>query len=86
MSSLSETLLFLAARSDLVQKQIKPNLKKDFYVISDRFLDSTLAYQGYGRKLDMQLIKELESISTQGLHPDITFLLDIPIDERNSEE
>ena len=80
MSSLSETLLFLAARSDLVQKQIKPNLKKDFYVICDRFLDSTLAYQSFGRGIDLNLIKSITNKAVDGLIPSTTFLLDCNID------
>ena len=64
MSNLSETLLFLAARSDLVNKKIKPNLKNDFYVICDRFLDSTLAYQGYGRGLNIDLLDSLNNFIT----------------------
>ena len=80
MSSLSETLLFLAARSDLVQKQIKPNLKKDFYVICDRFLDSTLAYQSFGRGIDLNLINSITNVAVDGLVPSTTFLLDCDID------
>ena len=80
MSSLSETLLFLAARSDLVQKQIKPNLKRDFYVICDRFLDSTLAYQSFGRGIDLNLINSITSEAVDGLVPSTTFLLDCDID------
>ena len=80
MSSLSETLLFLAARSDLVQKQIKPNLKKDFYVICDRFLDSTLAYQSFGRGIDLNLINSINNEAVDGLVPSTTFLLDCDID------
>ena len=80
MSSLSETLLFLAARSDLVQKQIKPNLKRDFYVICDRFLDSTLAYQSFGRGVDLNLIKSITNEAVDGLIPSTTILLDCDID------
>ena len=58
ISNLSETLLFLAARSDLVRKKIEPNLQNNqSYVICDRFLDSTLAYQSYGRGVDLELVK-----------------------------
>ena len=70
---------------------IRPSLNKGDWVISDRYCGSTLAYQGYGRKLDIKLIKNLETIATQGIYPDITFLLDIPVEEsikrrRNREE
>ena len=64
-----------------MQEIIRPSLNKGDWVISDRFCGSTLAYQGYGRKLDLKLIKDLETIATQGISPDITFLLDIPVEE-----
>ena len=80
MSSLSETLLFLAARSDLVDKKIKPNLKNNYYVICDRFLDSTLAYQSFGRGVDFNLIKSITNKAVDGLIPSTTFLLDCDID------
>ncbi len=80
MSSLSETLLFLAARSDLVDKKIKPNLKNDCYVICDRFLDSTLAYQSFGRGVDLNLVKLITNKVVDGLIPSTTFLLDCNID------
>ena len=80
MSSLSETLLFLAARSDLVQKEIKPNLENNFYVICDRFLDSTLAYQSFGRGVDLDLINSITNKAVDGLAPSTTFLLDCDID------
>ena len=79
MSSLSETLLFLAARSDLVRKQIKPNLENNFYVICDRFLDSTLAYQSFGRGVDLDLINSITNKAVDGLAPSTTFLLDCDI-------
>jgi len=80
MSSLSETLLFLAARSDLVRKKIKPNLEDDFYVICDRFLDSTLAYQSFGRGVDLKLIESITNEAVDGLIPSTTFLLNCDID------
>ena len=58
-----------------------PALQKGNWVISDRFSGSTLAYQGYGRNLDLELIKNLEEIATQGLTPDITIWLDIEVKE-----
>ena len=79
--SITELLLYAADRSQHVNEIIRPTLKKGDWVISDRFCGSTLAYQGYGRKLDIKLIKDLENIATQGLSPDITFLLDIPVEE-----
>tara|TARA_B100000579_G_scaffold427181_1_gene435442 strand:+ start:285 stop:920 length:636 start_codon:yes stop_codon:yes gene_type:complete len=79
--SITELLLYAADRSQHVNEIIRPTLNKGDWVISDRFSGSTLAYQGYGRKLDLQLIKHLETISTQGISPDITFFLDIPVAE-----
>ena len=79
--SITELLLYAADRSQHVNEIIRPTLDKGDWVISDRFCGSTLAYQGYGRKLDINLIKNLEAIATQGIAPDITFLLDIPIEE-----
>ncbi len=79
--SVTELLLYAADRSQHVNEIIRPTLNKGDWVISDRFSGSTLAYQGYGRKLDIKLIKDLEVIATQGIAPDITFLLDIPVEE-----
>ena len=79
--SITELLLYAADRSQHVNEIIRPTLNKGGWVISDRFCGSTLAYQGYGRKLDIKLIKNLETIATQGISPDITFLLDIPVAE-----
>ena len=79
--SITELLLYAADRAQHINEIIRPSLNKGDWIISDRFCGSTLAYQGYGRKLDIQLIKDLETIATQGITPDITFLLDIPVDE-----
>ena len=79
--SITELLLYAADRAQHVNEIIRPSLNKGDWVISDRFCGSTLAYQGYGRKLDIKLIKDLETIATQGVSPDITFLLDIPVEE-----
>ncbi len=76
-SSLAELLLYSADRAEHVSKIIKPALNKNNWVISDRFSDSTLAYQGYGRKIDLEIIKKIESIVCQGEYPDITFFLEI---------
>ena len=81
ISDLSETLLFLAARSDLVNKKIKPNLnKKDLYVICDRFLDSTLAYQSYGRGVNLDLVNIITKEVTKNIVPSTTFLLNCDIE------
>ena len=73
----SETLLFLSARSQLVRERIIPNIKKGNIVICDRYLDSTLAYQGYGRGLDKNMINNLNLFATNKMLPTLTFILDI---------
>ena len=79
--SITELLLYAADRSQHVNEIIRPTLNKGDWVISDRFCGSTLAYQGFGRKLNIELIKNLENIATQGISPDIIFFLDIPVEE-----
>ena len=79
--SITELLLYAADRAQHVNEIIRPSLYKGDWVLSDRFCGSTLAYQGYGRELDIKLIKDLETIATQSISPDITFFLDIPVDE-----
>lgn len=81
ISKLAELLLFEAARAELVHSVIKPALKTQSFVLSDRFIDSTLAYQGYGRKLDFDSINILNTIATSSISPDITFYLQIPLSE-----
>jgi len=78
--SKAELFLYEADRNFHVHNVIKPFLEKDYYVICDRYTDSTLAYQGYARGLDINLIKNLNSIATDGYEPDITFLIDIPVE------
>lgn len=73
----TEALLYAAARSQLVEEVIRPALAKGHIVIADRYLDSTLAYQGYGRGLEISMLMELNRICTGGLKPDLTLLLDI---------
>ena len=74
---LTELFLYLADRSSHVKEVIKPALKEGKIVISDRFADATIAYQGYGRGLDINWIKELNRIATGGIFPNVTFLLDV---------
>ncbi len=80
----SELLLFCASRAQLVSKVIQPFLSNGGIVISDRFADSTTAYQGYARGFDLNFINTLHEISTRGCWPDITFLLDLEIGEASS--
>ena len=80
-SSLAELLLYSADRAEHVAKIISPALNKKNWVISDRFSDSTLAYQGYGRNINLEIIKNIESIVCQGVSPDITVFLEITPEE-----
>jgi len=81
ISPLSELLLFNASRAQLVEEVIKPALKKGMVVICDRFADSTTAYQGYGRTLDMTVVTAVNNIGTKGISPDLTVLLDMPVEK-----
>ena len=74
---MAETLLFGAARADLVERVIRPALEEGRTVISDRYGDSTVAYQGGARGLGIERIEELNDWLTGGLSPDVTFLLDV---------
>ncbi len=79
MSQMCEMLLYMAARSQIIDEVIKPALKKGKIVVCDRFLDSTVAYQGYGLGMSVHLINSLGHFVTQGIHPDLTLLLDVPV-------
>ena len=76
----SEVLLFLAARAQVVSQVIRPALARGEWVLCDRFADSTFAYQGYGRGIDVGLLKNFNDFSTEGLMPDLTILLDVPLE------
>ncbi len=80
-NSLTEIYLYLASRAQHVAEIIFPVLNEKKIVVSDRFADATFAYQGFGRGLSLEKIKLLNRIACQGVHPDITFLLDIPVQE-----
>ena len=80
LSATSELLLYAASRAQHVREVIVPALKNGKIVISDRFSDATVAYQGYGRNLDLVLINHLNQIATDGLAPDLTFLLNLPVE------
>jgi dTMP kinase len=79
--TLTETLLLFAARADHVARTIKPALAKGRWVICDRFTDSTFAYQGAGRGLARETIRRLESIVLDDFAPDLTFVLDLPVED-----
>ncbi|MGQ9648177.1 MAG: dTMP kinase [Thermodesulfobacteriota bacterium] len=78
MVPLSELLLYEASRAQHVKEVIMPLLRKGVVVLCDRFGDASIAYQGFGRKLDLRLIRKLNQLATQGRKPDVTFLLDCP--------
>jgi dTMP kinase len=75
----TEALLILAARRQHVDHVIKPALKRGMTVVCDRFSDSTLAYQGYARGLDLKLLRAMNEWATGGLTPDMTLLFDVPV-------
>ena len=77
---LTELMLFNASRAQLVTEVIQPNLKSGIAVVCDRYANSTTAYQGYGRGLDLEVVKAINDASTQGLKPDLTVLLDMPVE------
>lgn len=77
MTKESETLLYMASRAQLVEEILKPALKKGTVVICDRFLDSTIAYQGFGNGVDIAAIKKIGAFATQGIAPGLTLLFDI---------
>ena len=81
LDPLAEALLFGAARAELVTTIIKPALDRGDFVVSDRYSDSTVAYQGYASGVDLMSIAQINQISTGGLVADLTVLLDLPIEE-----
>jgi dTMP kinase len=82
MLPMTELLLYSASRYQLTMNSIIPALEQGQVVICDRFYDSTTAYQGYGRGIDLDLIKQLNRAATNSLIPDLTFILDIALDVR----
>ncbi len=81
ITPLTELMLFNASRAQLVAEVIMPALKEGKVVICDRYTDSTIAYQSYGRGLDLEMVRTLNRDATQGLKPTLTFLLDIPAED-----
>lgn len=80
MSDITELLLVFAARAQHIEALVKPALERGTWVLCDRFTDSTIAYQGYGRGLSLSTIAQLKSIAQMGVEPDKTFLLDAPVE------
>ena len=81
MNPCAEFLLFSASRAQHVHERIRPHLEGDGVVICDRFFDASLAYQGYGHRLDLETLRAITSFATQGLIPDLTILLDLPVEQ-----
>ncbi len=80
MTQETELLLFAAARAQLVREVILPALNSGTWVICDRFLDSSVAYQGYGREMPLDMIDTINRFAVDGCRPDITILLDLPVE------
>jgi dTMP kinase len=81
MHARTETLLYQAARAQIVEQVIQPRLKAGEIVISDRYYDSTIAYQGYGHQQNLEQVRALVRYATGGLAPDLTVLLDVDVEE-----
>ena len=81
MGNECETLLYMAARAQVVKEMIAPTLKAGKIIICDRFLDSTIVYQGFGHGMDIEFIKKLGAFATGGIKPDLTLLFDIDTKE-----
>lgn len=75
----TELLLYEAARAEICGREIAPHLKKGLIVLCDRFFDSTTAYQGYGRKLDIKMVRSLNRVATGNLIPNLTLLFDVDL-------
>jgi len=80
ISPMAELMLFNASRTQLVTEVIRPGLENGQVVICDRYADSTVAYQSYGRGLDLTMVRAVNSAAVQGLVPDLTVLLDVPVE------
>ena len=81
MTDTAELMLFSASRTQLVKEVIIPALQRGETVVCDRYYDSTTAYQGYGRGLDLPAVRTINRLATAGTDPDLTLLIDIPVDE-----
>ncbi|MCB2231625.1 dTMP kinase [bacterium] len=78
ISDLTELLLYEAARAEVVEREMRPLLARGTTILCDRFYDSTTAYQGYGRGLDLSMVKKLHTIAVGDVRPDLTFVFDLP--------
>ena len=81
LNASTELFLFSASRAQLTQQVIGPALRRDEIVVCDRYDDSTTAYQGYGRQMDLRAIREINRLATAGFRPHVTFYLDVPLEE-----
>jgi len=81
MDPRTEFLLFSASRAQHVSERIRPHLEHGGIVICDRYFDASLAYQGYGHRLDLDSLRTITSFATQDLTPDLTLLLDLPVEK-----
>lgn len=81
MQPKAELLLYSASRAQLVEQVIRPHLARGGIVVCDRYADSSLAYQGYGRGLDLDIVQRIQAFATGGLFPDLTFYLDLDVEE-----
>jgi dTMP kinase len=82
----TELFLFSASRAQLVREKIRPSLEKGNYVISDRFLDSSTAYQGYGRGIPIDVVKVVHHLAIGDTLPDVTLFIDIPVGVANERK
>ena len=80
MAPVAESLLFFADRAEHVARKVQPALASGRVVVCDRYVDSSLAYQGFGRGLSLEALDAVAALATGGLVPDVTFLLDLPVE------
>ena len=86
IEDVTELLLYQAARYEVTAREIKPALENGTIIVCDRYYDSTTAYQGYGRQLDIRMVKSMHKIATGGLVPDLTLLFDVDLETAASRQ